>query len=259
MSAATPARSRPGPAQVMRSNVVVLNRAPLLPQAEACPGCAMRSSGRFSPLGEQAYQRLHARVAQVQFEPGAVLFMSGERGTAVYTVRKGIVRFERVTERGDRRIVRLAGPGDLIGQESLLQRPYVDEAVACTAVEACRIPRAMVDELAAAEPEVTRELMQRWQRALDAAEDWVAELATGPGRRRMLRLLHRLGAYHDGEGGIWLPRRDEIGAMLDMTVETASRFVSQLRREGVLELRGPRGARVDAQALRRALEREDAD
>ncbi|MEY2653766.1 MAG: hypothetical protein RLZZ524_794, partial [Pseudomonadota bacterium] len=46
-------------------------------------------------------------------------------------------------------------------------------------------------------------------------------------------------------------------AMLDMTVETASRLVSAMRREGVLELGPARTARLDPAALRRAL--RDAD
>jgi CRP/FNR family transcriptional regulator, anaerobic regulatory protein len=44
--------------------------------------------------------------------------------------------------------------------------------------------------------------------------------------------------------------------MLDLTIETASRLVSRLRREGVIELLPPRGVRVDAAALTRALNDE---
>mgnify|MGYP003462878393 CR=1 FL=1 len=36
---------------------------------------------------------------------------------------------------------------------------------------------------------MVRELMRRWQAALDDAEDWLAELATGSAHRRVLRLL----------------------------------------------------------------------
>jgi len=48
--------------------------------------------------------------------------------------------------------------------------------------------------------------------------------------------------------------------MLDMTVETASRLISALRREGVLELARSRSrsARLDAAALQKALRAEDS-
>jgi CRP/FNR family transcriptional regulator, anaerobic regulatory protein len=169
-----------------------------------------------------------------------------------------VVRFERFTERGDRRIVRLAGRGDLIGQEALLRRPYADEAIACTPVQLCRIPSALVDELGQPSSPLMRELMSRWQQALDDAEAWVADLSSGPVRRRVLRLLLRLAEHVDAEGCIWLPRREEIGAMLDMTFETASRQISRLRREAILDLSTGRRARLDLAALRQAVRDEDA-
>jgi len=154
--------------------------------------------------------------------------------------------------------VRLAGRGDLIGQEVLLRRPYAAAAVACTPVQLCRIPAHLVDGLASQQPALVRELMARWQHALEDSAAWLAELATGPVRRRMLRLLDKLAGHAGPDAVIWLPQRDEIGAMLDLTVETASRLVSRLRREGVLELMGARQARVDVTALQQALRHEDA-
>jgi CRP-like cAMP-binding protein len=228
------------------------------PQARACAACEVRRSALFGALDEAALDGIHTHIASLVLEPDTAVYGRGSAGSAVYTVRAGVVRFERTTERGDRRIVRLAGRGDLIGQEALLQRPYADEAVACTPVQLCRIPRTLVDDLAREGSGVPRELMLRWQAALDAAEAWVADLSTGLSRRRLLRLLLRLAEYADAGGVIWLPRREEIGAMLDMTIETASRLVSQLRREGVLSPVSPREARLDRARLRAALEAQDA-
>jgi CRP-like cAMP-binding protein len=227
------------------------------PQAQACAACSVRSVSLFGALDRTGLDYIHAHVASIELQPGKTLFESGALGYAMYTLREGIVRFERVTERGDRRIVRLAGRGDLIGQEVLLRRPYADDAVACTPVQLCRIPAHLVDSLATQNPALVRELMARWQRALEDSEAWIAELATGPARRRLLRLLLKL-ADHAGPGNvIWLPQRDEIGAMLNLTFETASRMISQLKREGVLELLDARNARIDGPALERVLRLED--
>lgn len=228
------------------------------PQARACAACAVRRQALFGVLDADGLARLHADIASPSFSPGQTLWTVGEPGQALYTLRAGIVRFERVTEGGHRRIVRLAGPGDLIGQEALLQRPYADEAIACTAVQACRLPRTLVDELGREEPALLRELMARWQQALDAAEHWVAELATGAARRRVLGLLALLDRLADDDGRIWLPRREDMGAMLDLTIETTSRQVSALRREGVLQMPTPRQAVVHRDPLRHALLALDA-
>lgn len=228
------------------------------PQAAACAACEVRRSALFGALDEAGLDRIHTHIASLTLDADTTVYDRGTAGLAVYTIRAGWVRFERTTERGDRRVVRLAGRGDLIGQEALLQRPYADEAIACTPVQLCRIPRTLVDDLARGGDALPRELMARWQRALDGAEAWVADLSTGPARGRLLRLLLRLSEQVDAAGRIWLPRRDEIGAMLDLTVETASRLVSALRREGVVELAPSRTARLDIAALHRALRAEDS-
>ena len=93
----------------------------------------------------------------------------------------------------------------------------------------------------------------RWQLALDAADSWLTDLSTGPARRRLLLLLLRLSEHTGSDSVIWLPRREEIGAMLDLTVETASRQIAALRREGLLELRPMQSAVLDKGALHRAL------
>lgn len=227
------------------------------PQAQACAACEVRSSALFGVLDDAGLDRIHTQIVALTLAPDTPVYDRGTAGLAVYTIRSGVVRFERSNARGDRRIVRIAGRGDLIGQEALLQRPYADEAVACTELQLCRIPRTLVDQLAEGRDSLPRELMLRWQQALDAAESWVSDLTTGPARRRLLQLLQRLDVHADAAGQIWLPRRDEIGAMLDLTLETASRLVSQMRREAVLELLPGRSARLDRAALQRALQRED--
>lgn len=227
------------------------------PQAQACAACEVRSAALFGALDDQGLDRIHTHIASLTLEADKVVYDRGTSGLAVYTIRSGLVRFERSTAQGGRRIVRLAGRGDLIGQEALLQRPYADEAVSCTPVQLCRIPRSLVDELAQGQGGLPRELMLRWQLALDAAEAWLSELSTGSARQRLLRLLLRLAEHADAQGVVWLPRREEIGAMLDVTMETASRQVSALKREGVLTLVGGRSARVHLQALQQCLQAED--
>jgi CRP-like cAMP-binding protein len=228
------------------------------PQARVCAGCEVRSGALFGALDLNGLDRIHAHIASPDPQPDERIYARGESGGALYTIRAGIVRFERVTEGGRRRILRMASRGDLIGQEALLGRPYSDDAVACTPVQLCRIPGALVETLGDAQSALRRELMSRWQRALDEAESWATDLPAGSARRRMLKLLALLARHADAEGRIWLPRRDEIGDMLDMTIETASRLVSRLRREGIVEVLAARQARVAAPALQAALREEDA-
>ena len=236
-------------------------------QARTCGACAVRSSALFGTLDEAGLHRIHAHIESPHTAIDGTIYSRGQAAKAVYTIREGIVRFERVTEGGQRRIVGLAGPGDLIGLEALVHRPYTDDAVACTPVQLCRIPRMLVSELGHSEGQLTTELMRRWQLALEQSEAWLADLATGAARRRMLKLLARLAQLGQGlplqpdsqapERLVWLPQRSQMGDMLDLTLETASRLVSQLRKEGVLSLQPPKHAVLHRERLAQELRAQD--
>lgn len=233
--------------------IPLYRREPAHPQSAVCQACGVRHFALFGSLDEAALERIHQHIADIRIEPGHRIFAAQDPGHAVFTVRGGVVRLERVSEGGERRILRLAGRTDLIGLEALLGQSYAADAVACTVVEVCRIPKSLIDELSKTEAALVMDLMKRWQRALDDSEEWLAELATGPARRRMLRLLLKLSEFADPQGLVWMPMRDEMGSMLDMTVETASRIVSALRREGVIEPVGVREARLAMPHLLAAL------
>jgi CRP-like cAMP-binding protein len=181
------------------------------------------------------------------------LYARGAGGGCAYIVSSGLVRFERVTAAGSRRIIRIAGGGDLIGQEALLRQAYRDDAVACTPVALRRVSPSLLDEADWQGGRLSISLMKRWQHTLDEAEFWSTEVATGSSRRRVLQLLARLDHHRDEAGLIWLPKRDQMGDMLNITLETCSRVLSALRRDGVLDFAPPRRARLHAGQLAVAL------
>ncbi|MBQ0932642.1 Crp/Fnr family transcriptional regulator [Ideonella sp. 4Y16] len=238
------------------ASVIPLKHALFNPQAQVCADCGVRRFALFGVLDHAALDSIHVHIADIRLQPGQSLYAAQAVGSAAYTVREGIVRLERTSERGERRILRLAGRSDMLGLEAMLGQTYAADAVACTEVSVCRVPRTLVDELSRDRPEILVDLMKRWQRALDDADEWLTELCSGPARHRMLRLLLKLSEYADG-GSVWLPARLEMSAMLDMTIETASRLISQLKREGVLDAPDQRHAVIHMDALLKAL-REDS-
>ncbi|MBX3608475.1 MAG: Crp/Fnr family transcriptional regulator [Hydrogenophaga sp.] len=237
--------------------ITLYREAPTHPQAQACQACAVRRDALFGALDEQGLHQLHTHIEAPSFAADAPIFGEGRRGASMLTIRAGVVRFERVTAQGERRIVRLAGRGDLIGQEALLGQPYAEDAVAATEVEVCRLPVGLVDELGQTQRGVTQELMRRWQRALAEAQTWSMDITTGSAPRRLLHLLLRLQALAGHDGLAWLPRREEMADMADLRTETVSRWISRWRREGWVEPLPPRHARLHSDGLRQALDALD--
>jgi CRP-like cAMP-binding protein len=68
------------------------------------------------------------------------------------------------------------------------------------------------------------------------ADDWLALMSTGPARSRVARLLLHFAEAGEpaGSGRVFLPGREDLGAMLAITTETASRVIATFRREGLV-------------------------
>lgn len=112
---------------------------------------------------------------------------------------------------------------------------YDNEAVAFLAdVAVCRIPLDVIHTLGNSTPRLQMRLMQKWQQALKGADDWIAELNFGTARQRVSNLILRM-RHPGGDDTVTLFARDDMGAMLDLKLETVSREVSRLVREEVIE------------------------
>lgn len=197
-----------------------------------CEHCAIRHLVLFADLNREDFARIHGPVDELRFEAGEPLYQPADPPRYVFTIREGLVKLVQYLPDGTQRIVRLLRQGDLAGMEALVGQPYQHAAVALAPVDVCRIPTAVVKHLNLETPKLYRELMNRWQRALSEADRWLTELSTGPARQRIARLILRLAQTPDGR--FRLPSREDIGAMLAITPETASRTIADLRRKGLL-------------------------
>ncbi|MBB4286671.1 Crp/Fnr family transcriptional regulator [Roseospira goensis] len=218
-------------------------------QAE-CHACGVRETALFSALREADFALIHLPIDEIQFEPGAALYHVGDPGQAVFTVRTGLVKLVRYLADGSQRIVRLLRPGDTAGLEAVLGQEYEHTAIALRPTLTCRIPREVVNRLAEGTPRMHAQLMQRWQRSVQQADAWLTSLSTGGAKARVARLLLLLmdeGAATECE----LFGREDMGAMLGVTTETASRIVAEFRREGILTELGPNRYACDVAALGR--------
>jgi CRP-like cAMP-binding protein len=92
--------------------------------------------------------------------------------------------------------------------------------------------------------------MQKWQAALRETEQWLVDMtSTGATARvRMARLLLRL---RDGESKrIYNFSREDLGLMLGVTIETASRTIAAFQRERLLVRREADQKFYDADVVR---------
>ncbi|MEW5729470.1 MAG: Crp/Fnr family transcriptional regulator [Pseudomonadota bacterium] len=204
-----------------------------------CRSCGIRDLVLFADLQEADFQLIHLPIDDMRIEAGGVLYEAGDEGAAAFTIRSGLVKLVQYLPDGTQRIVRLLRPGAVAGLEVLVGRPYEHSAVVIQSALVCRLPREVLDRLSRETPRLHRQLMNKWHDSLRQADEWLTELNTGSSRQRVARLfLHLLDASalpcSPGDGKVHMLAREDVGAILSVTTETASRMVAEFKRGNVV-------------------------
>lgn len=215
-----------------------------------CQSCVIRERHLvlFSDLQPEDFALIQERIDERRYQAGEALYLQGEPATHVFTVRHGVVKLVKYSPQGEQRIVRLLRQGDVAALEALVDQPYQHNAVALEPVLACRIPISTVQRLSQRTPRLHRQLLSRWQRAIDEAENWLIQLSTGTAQVKVARLLVYLVADRP-DPVCQLPSREEIGAILGITTETASRVMAEFKRAGWIKRLYPKHVWLDVEAL----------
>lgn len=199
-----------------------------------CRNCGIRDMVLFANLNEQDFNLIHAPIDDMVYQSGQTLYDESDKAIGVFTLRKGLVKLVRLTADGRERVVRVLFPGDVVGLEALATGRYDNQAVALSEVSVCRIPLDVIHQLGANSPRLHRKLMEKWQSALKLADDWLADLNFGSARQRVLHFIRKMHEVSDDDTAT-LFGRDDMGAMMDLKLETVSREVTALVRAGVME------------------------
>lgn len=209
-----------------------------------CRNCGIRDIVLFADLNEQDFSVMHTPIDDLSIQPETILYSEGQSAQSVFTLKKGTVKLVRYTVDGRERIVRVLRPGDVIGLEALVTGRYDSEAVAMVKVSVCRIPLSVINHLSANSPRLHARLMQKWQQALKDADDWLAQLNFGTARQRVAGLALKMREPEEPRFTVFFAR-DDMGAMLDLKLETVSREISGLVRDGALKACDKQGRRYE--------------
>ncbi len=198
-----------------------------------CKACGIRDLVLFADLNVHDFGLIHAPIDELDVPAGAHLFTEGATVRGIFTLRIGMIKLVRSTQDGRPRIVRVLRAGDVVGLEALAQTQYNSDAVALTPASVCRIPLEVVQNLSISSPRLHTQLMKKWQHNLKEADDWLADMNFGSAHRRVGNLVLKMRSTENGEISMLFSRED-MGAMLDLKLETVSREISRLVKAGTI-------------------------
>ncbi|ANM13774.1 MULTISPECIES: Crp/Fnr family transcriptional regulator [Rhizobium] len=230
---------------VARSEVLVISTSVACRSCQARHGvvCGALSAGQLSELGRHSLRR--------KVDAGCEIIAQGSENSFYSNITRGVVKLCKVMSDGRQQIVGLQFAPDFVG------RPFVREstlsAEAATDAEICVFPRNLLERMILETRELQRSLHAQALNELDAAREWMLTLGRRTAEEKVASLLHLIAAHAETatSTAFDLPlSRAEIADFLGLTIETVSRQLTRLRKEGVIRIENIRHITVpDMDAL----------
>lgn len=182
------------------------------------------------------------------YEAGQPIVWEGDRMDFVGSVVTGVASLTQTLEDGRTQMVGLLLPSDFLGRPGRDQAAY--NATAATKVVLCCFRRKPFDQMMRATPHLAHRLLEMTLDELDAAREWMLLLGRKTAREKIASFIsiiaRRQAALHKRQPGgrmvLDLPlTREAMADYLGLTIETVSRQITALKRDGVIELEGKRG------------------
>jgi CRP/FNR family nitrogen fixation transcriptional regulator len=173
--------------------------------------------------------------ARRTFDRGEEIFAEGEPCSVFFKVVSGTVRTGKLLADGRRQIDAFHFPGDVFGLESGETHRFTAEAVDKVVVIAYR--RGNFGGLVQNDPAFGEQLMTSMLSSLDRAHDHMVLLGRKSALEKMATFILEVAARRANADRAELPmQRADIADHLGLTIETVSRTLTQMVREGLIRL-----------------------
>ncbi len=215
--------------------------------SQDCGDCPIRHRAVCARCDARELDELEQIKYYRSFEAGQTIIWSGDRMDFVASVVTGIATLTQTMEDGRRQMVGLLLPSDFVGRPGRERAPY--DVTATTDLVMCCFRKKPFEEMMIRTPHIGQRLLEMTLDELDAAREWMLLLGRKTAREKIASLVAIIGrrdaALHlSGKKGpltFDLPlTREAMADYLGLTLETVSRQISALKRDGVIELEGKR-------------------
>jgi CRP/FNR family transcriptional regulator len=212
-----------------------------------CVECPIRHRAVCSRCDAAELLKLEQIKYYRSYQAGQTVIWSGDRMDFVASVVSGIATLTQTLEDGRRQMVGLLLPSDFVGRPGRATAAY--DVTATTDLVMCCFRKRPFEELMLNTPHVAQRLLEMTLDELDAAREWMLLLGRKTAREKIASLLAII-ARRDATLRLRAPKgqlvfdlpltREEMADYLGLTLETVSRQISALKRDGVIILDGKR-------------------
>jgi len=214
------------------------------PTPVGCAACSNRRPGWFCSLGSAVLADLELATSTISLPSQAPLFTEGDEARCLYVICGGFLKLTVGRLHDRQMIVRVAGPGSLLGLYAVLSHGvYEVSAQTLTAAQLRPVERdrfvAFLHNHREAQLRAVQCICQEYRFALqDACRISLSETVAGRLGRLLLELSHQIG---EQVGGVefsfpLLLTHEEMASMACTTRETVTRTLGQFRKDGWISI-----------------------
>ena len=232
----------------------------------ACAQCNIRNRAVCANCDEDELKQLEDIKFYRSFEAGQQIMFEGDEMHFVASVVTGAAKLSRTLPDGRLQMLGLLLPSDFIGRPGRSTVAYDVEAI--QGVTLCCFRRKPFEEMVERTPHLGQRLLAMSLDELDVAREWMMLLGRKTAREKIACLLSLIGrrtaALHlqplsDGLSFEMPMSREAMGEYLGLTIETVSRQMTALRKDGVISLEGNRTVTIPDLAELMAETGDDTD
>ena len=195
----------------------------------------------LSALPPKLAQDLFGQARAVALAPQQTLFTAGDPGDGFYVLDEGLLKVNVVSVEGAERILAILGPGDLLGELSVIDGAPRSASVTTIRASKLRfVSRAAFEAVAERQPELYRYVTMLLSRRLRAIDEALTATSFLPLKGRTARALLSLAEAFgkDVGGGRILIRQkvsqSDIAAMAGIARENVSRILQDFMRRSLV-------------------------
>lgn len=232
----------------------------------ACSACQIRNRAVCSQCDDDELQKLEKIKFYRTYPAGRTIALTGQDMDFVASVVTGVASLTQTMEDGRTQMVGLMLPSDFLGRPG--REGVMYDVAATTEVTLCCFHRKPFEDLMVKTPHLIQRLLEITLDELDAAREWMLVLGRKTAREKIASLLsiiaRRYAKLHKTPPNkaidFDLPlTRDAMSDYLGLTLETVSRQMSALKKDGIIELEGKRHIRIPDMERLIAEAGDDAD
>lgn len=208
----------------------------------------------FSILSHDEQHELIAKSKHLNFKKGDIIFRESEPADKIIIVRFGKIKLNHFSVEGKEFVTDILVESDIYGEQNIFSGGnYNVNAVALENTGVCIISQSDIQKMVINRPEAGVKLLSVIGSKLSSANEIIELLSINDAKSRLAGfLLYRSTRI---KKDIIELSRDDMAAYINLTRETVSRKLNELKDEGIIELTGHKKIiLIDKEALREIIE-----